>query len=163
LLIAKKRSALRVLHEHFRNNQVYKSYQALLVGQWEKRRQFVDAPIRKDHNAEGARKVSIATDGKPALTEIRCLQRWDQYTHVECKPRTGRTHQIRVHAQFIGYPIVGDQRYGNVKANKIAKANGLNRQFLHASSLSFPHPESAEMITLESVLEADLAAFLLTL
>ncbi len=163
LLIAKKRSALRVLHEHFRENRVYKRYQALLTGQLKKTRQFVEAPIRKERNPDGSRKIFVATDGKQATTEICCIRHWDQYTHVECRPRTGRTHQIRVHAQFIGHPIIGDQRYGNAKANKIASVNGLNRMFLHASSLRFPHPESTEMITLESELEMDLVAFLSTL
>jgi 23S rRNA pseudouridine955/2504/2580 synthase len=163
LLIAKKRSALRILHEHFRENRVYKNYQALVVGQVQKHRQFVEAPIRKEHNSDGSRKVFIATNGKQATTEICCIRHWGQYTHIECRPRTGRTHQIRVHTQFIGHPIIGDQRYGNEKANKIARVNGLNRLFLHASSLRFPHPESTEMITLDSVLEEDLAAFMSTL
>jgi len=163
LLIAKKRSALRVLHEHFRENRVYKNYQALLAGKLQKNRQFIDAPIRKQRNPDGSRKVFVATDGKQAMTEIRCIRHWDEYTHVECRPRSGRTHQIRVHAQFIGHPIVGDQRYGIASTNKIASAHGLKRLFLHASSLRFPHPETTQMITLESSLEADLVAFLSTL
>jgi 23S rRNA pseudouridine955/2504/2580 synthase len=160
LLIAKKRSVLRVLHEHFRKNKIHKSYQALLVGQWNKPRQLVDAPIRKQQDMQGARKVFVDRDGKQAVTEIRRIQCWDDYTHVECKPRTGRTHQIRVHSQFIKHPIVGDQRYGNTKANNIAKQNGLNRQFLHASSLRFPHPVTDEMLTLDCELEEDLSVFL---
>jgi 23S rRNA pseudouridine955/2504/2580 synthase len=163
LLIAKKRSALRVLHEHFRENRVYKSYQALLAGKLQKHRQFVDAPIRKERNSDGSRKVFVAADGKQAMTEIRCIRHWNDYTHVECRPRSGRTHQIRVHAQFIGHPIIGDQRYGIVSANKIASSHGLKRLFLHASSLRFPHPETKEMIVLESSLEEDLVGFLSTL
>jgi 23S rRNA pseudouridine955/2504/2580 synthase len=163
LLIAKKRSALRVLHEHFRENRVNKNYQALLAGKLQKNRQFVDAPIRKQRNPDGSRKVFVAADGKQAMTEIRCIHHWDEYTHVECRPRSGRTHQIRVHAQFIGHPIVGDQRYGITSTNKIAGAHGLKRLFLHASGLRFPHPETTEMITLECSLEADLVGFLSTL
>ena len=163
LLIAKKRAALRELHEQFRKNQVSKSYQALLVGRLQKQRQIVQAPIRKDRDKNGARKVLVASDGKQALTDIRSIQYWNQYTHVECRPRTGRTHQIRVHTRFIGHPIIGDQRYGNTTANEIAKAKGLKRQFLHASSLCFQHPESLERITLDSALDADLELFLSTL
>lgn len=163
LLIAKKRSALRLLHEQFRENQVSKSYQALLAGRVQKHKQIVQAPIRKDRENDGARKVLVASDGKQALTEIRSIQHWYDYTHVECRPRTGRTHQIRVHTQFIGHPIIGDQRYGNATANKAAKAKGLKRQFLHASSLCFQHPENGERLTLNSALDVDLEKFLSTL
>ncbi|MEE9411581.1 MAG: RluA family pseudouridine synthase [Methylococcales bacterium] len=163
LLIAKKRSALRVLHAHFRENRVFKSYQALLAGKLQKQKQFVDAPIRKERNADGSRKIFVGENGKQAMTEIRCIRHWDQYTHVECRPRSGRTHQIRVHAQFIGHPIIGDQRYGVANVNKIASAYGLKRLFLHATSLRFPHPETSEIITLESALETDLVEYLLTL
>ncbi len=163
LLIAKKRSVLRTLHEYFRSNRVKKSYQALLVGRWDKQVQTVNAPIKKEREADGARKIFIDNAGKPARTDFRTIQCWSHYTHVECRLHTGRTHQIRVHSQFIGYPIIGDQRYGNQNANKLAKENGLNRQFLHASNLRFNHPENNEIISLDSPLDKDLRLFLSTL
>ncbi|HFD12847.1 MAG TPA: RluA family pseudouridine synthase [Crenotrichaceae bacterium] len=163
LLIAKRRSVLRTLHEQFRSNTIRKRYQALLAGCWQKQKQRVDAPIRKQRLADGSRKVYVSSDGKQATTEIRCIQRWNHYTHVECQPLTGRTHQIRVHSQFIGHPIIGDQRYGLSNANKLARAGGLNRQFLHATSLCFKHPENGEIISLDSSLDADLTTFLSTL
>ena len=160
VLIAKKRSVLRILHDYFRNNQVNKCYQALLAGRWQKNKVLVSAPIRKQRTENGARKVFVANDGKEAVTEIRRLQQWGQYTLVECRPRTGRTHQIRVHAQHIGHPIVCDQRYGNTKVNQRASKNGLNRQFLHASSLHFKHPRTGEIVALHCPLDNNLALFL---
>lgn len=160
VLIAKKRSILRTLHECFRNNQVDKCYQALLAGRWSKGKQTINAPILKQHTSTGARKISVANNGKEALTELRRIQQRDQFTLVECRPRTGRTHQIRVHCQHIGHPIVGDQRYGDVTANQVARNNGLNRQFLHASSLHLKHPETGESVMLSSQLDDDLTEFL---
>ena len=160
LLIAKKRSVLRILHEHFRNNYVDKCYQALLNGQVQPQLQTVQAPIRIEREGTGARKVSIAKDGKYAKTQIRCLQQGTEHTLAECKLYTGRTHQIRVHSQYIGHPIIGDQRYGHTAANKKAMAHGLNRQFLHASSLGFQHPISNELININCDLDEDLKTFL---
>ncbi|MCH9698243.1 MAG: RluA family pseudouridine synthase [Gammaproteobacteria bacterium] len=160
LLIAKKRSALRGLHDQFRSSQVKKIYQALLAGQVQQDEQVIDAPIRVDRTQTGARKVTVSDLGKQALTGIRCLHTGAGFTHVECQLFSGRTHQIRVHCQSIGHPIIGDQRYGNAVVNRKAMQQGLKRQFLHASCLTFKHPVSQESMSVECVLDSDLQSFL---
>lgn len=160
LLIAKKRSALRVLHDQFRSSQVKKFYQALLVGQMQCKQQMVDAPIKVDRTQTGARKVTVSGQGKHALTGIRLLRSGGGFTYVECKLFTGRTHQIRVHCHSIGHPIIGDQRYGDPVANHKAMQQGLKRQFLHAARLIFQHPVNQELMTLESALDSELEEFL---
>ncbi len=147
ILLAKKRSALKFMHEALQRKQVTKIYHALVDGRWPQRRDKVDAPLRKNELKSGERVVKVAPDGKPSLTEFRVLQRFGAIaTLVESRPITGRTHQIRVHCQFAGYPIIGDPKYGIDAVNNEMKSLGFNRLFLHAAELRFPLPEGGREI-----------------
>jgi len=140
LLIAKKRSALRKLQEFFRNSQIQKTYQALLSGQWGRKKLIVTAPLLKNVSKGGERIVVISPSGKSAETLFRRLQLFRNATLVEASPKTGRTHQIRVHAASLGHPIIGDDRYGVDEINKTFKNKCYKRMFLHAETLKFQHP-----------------------
>ena len=161
LLIAKKRSALRHLHELFREgHQVKKIYVALLAGVWERKSLLVDAPLKKNILQSGERIVKVARDGKPAQTELRRLRKFANATLVEASLMTGRTHQIRVHALSIGYPIAGDERYGHAAANADFRQTGLKRLFLHAAELAFAHPRGGHPFQIKAPLEPELQEFL---
>ena len=140
LLIAKKRSALRLLQALFRNSQIQKTYQALLAGRWERKKLIVTAPLLKNVSKGGERIVVISQAGKAAETLFKRLELFQTSTLVEASPKTGRTHQIRVHAASLGHPIVGDERYGVDEVNKTFKNKGYKRMFLHAETLTFLHP-----------------------
>jgi 23S rRNA pseudouridine955/2504/2580 synthase len=140
LLISKRNSALRTLHELIRQNQVDKRYLALLAGSWRKGTQVVRAALRKNTLQGGERVVRVAADGKPAETRFRRLQRFRRATLVEVELLTGRTHQIRVHSAWLDSPVLGDEKYGDAEANKWARQLGLRRLFLHAHSLRFRWP-----------------------
>ncbi|NJD06100.1 MAG: 23S rRNA pseudouridine(955/2504/2580) synthase RluC [Methylococcaceae bacterium] len=161
LLVAKKRSALKSLHEMFRSDhQIDKTYVALLAGPWARKQTSIDAPLRKNMLQSGERMVRIAADGKAAQTDFRRLRKFAAATLVEARLLTGRTHQIRVHAQSMGHPIVGDDRYGSEAVNLEFRRLGLKRLFLHAKSLAFKHPRSGEPFVVEAPLEPELQAVL---
>jgi len=156
LLISRKRSALRILHELLRTNGVDKRYLALLAGRWDKKTLEVDAPLRKNTLRSGERIVRIDPQGKPARTRFRRLERFDDATLVEAQLLTGRTHQIRVHAAHLGMPILGDPKYGDEQANKDMRQRGLKRMFLHARLLRFRWPDEDQAIQVEAPLDAAL-------
>jgi len=163
LLIAKKRSALRGLHEQFRGDEVKKVYLALLAGVWARNHWIVDAPLQKNVLQSGERLVKVARDGKPSVTEFRRRERYAQATLVEARPITGRTHQIRVHAQSMGHPVAGDERYGDENANRGLKQLGLKRLFLHSAATTLRHPRTGAVLKFEAPLPLELADFLNTL
>lgn len=138
LLIAKKRSRLRAIHTQIRNHEVEKTYIALVCGHWARRRIQVQAPLKKNELKSGERITKVAADGKSAITRFKILQYFPDHTLIEAMPVTGRTHQIRVHAQYAGHPIVGDDRYGDHEANKLMRKRGIKRLFLHASQIRIP-------------------------
>jgi 23S rRNA pseudouridine955/2504/2580 synthase len=156
LLVAKKRSALRKLHELFRDDHVHKTYIALLAGQWARKKLVVTAPLLKNVNKGGERMVVISQAGKEAETLFRRLKLFRDSTLVEASPKTGRTHQIRVHAASLGHPIVGDDRYGIDEVNRGFKARGYKRMFLHAEKLKFQHPVTGEPLTILAPLPQEL-------
>ncbi|MDQ7091332.1 MAG: 23S rRNA pseudouridine(955/2504/2580) synthase RluC [Methylococcales bacterium] len=160
LLIAKKRSALRSLHELFRGDGIQKTYLALLAGCWQRKKQEVDVPLLKNTAKSGERMVVVSKAGKQAQTFFRRMQRFQNATLVEASPKTGRTHQIRVHAAYLGHPIIADERYGDRSINQQFKQKGYKRLFLHAKSLRFPHPSTGEIITLDAPLPSSLTTLL---
>jgi 23S rRNA pseudouridine955/2504/2580 synthase len=160
LLIAKKRSMLNALHEMFRGDGMQKTYLALLAGRWERKKQIVNAPLLKNILKSGERMVVVSQAGKEAETLFTRLKRYEDATLVHAAPKTGRTHQIRVHAAFLGHPIIGDDRYGDDQTNRAFKQRGYKRLFLHAESLSFVHPVSGKAMTFTAPLPPDLTALL---
>ena len=145
LVIAKKRSALRALHEKFREGIVEKNYLALVLGDWQFGEQLIDEPLLVTHRKGGERHVIVSPEGKAAQTRVRLSRTYGKFSLLQCSPLTGRTHQIRVHLQSAGFPIAGDDRYGDPDANKRVKALGLARLFLHAQSISFPDEHGNEL------------------
>ncbi len=160
LLIAKKRSALRLLQALFRNNQIQKTYQALLAGQWARKKLIVNAPLLKNVSKGGERIVVISQAGKAAETLFIRLQTFPDATLVEAAPKTGRTHQIRVHAASLGHPLIGDDRYGIDEVNKTFKNKGCKRMFLHAETLQFVHPVTEVKMSVSAPLPSDLTRLL---
>lgn len=156
ILLAKKRSALRWLQEEMRTRRIDKIYTALVKGHWPKDRKRIDAPLRKNELKSGERIVKVSQDGKPSVSNFSILQKFDRATLVRVKLETGRTHQIRVHSQFAGHPLAGDDKYGDTEFNQYVKSVGLSRMFLHASALGFRLPESEKRLEVEAPLPAEL-------
>ena len=161
LLIAKKPSVLKHLHELLRIGGVDKRYFAVVKGHWPKKQTQVSAPLLKYQTRSGERIVTInAEQGKASLTEFHVLQYFENCTLLEAIPQTGRTHQIRVHAAYMQHPIAGDEKYGDKEFNKEMRAVGLKRLFLHAASLSFPLANAGKEIAVSSELDEDMNAVL---
>jgi 23S rRNA pseudouridine955/2504/2580 synthase len=163
LLLAKKRSALVAMHEQLRNGGVDKRYLALIKGHWTKPRLKVDVALEKYVNAEGERRVSVNREGQHAVTLFALRKAWPDYSLLEATLKTGRTHQIRVHLAHLGFPICGDDKYGDFPLNKSLAKKGLKRMFLHAARLAFRHPLTAAQITVESALPPALQNFIASL
>ena len=160
LLIAKKRSVLKVLHELFRGDGIRKTYIALLAGQFNRKKQLVDVPLLKNINQGGERMVMVSQSGKSAETLFTRLKQFQDATLVHAAPKTGRTHQIRVHAAWLGHPIIADDRYGQEDVNKAFKKRGYKRLFLHAEQLQFAHPVSGTPLEFIAPLPEDLQVLL---
>lgn len=157
LVIAKKRSALRNLHEQLRNKTVQKFYHALVKGQWSAKVTKVTEGLRKNDLKSGERVVIVDNvNGKESETRFRILQQYQNSTLVRAFPVTGRTHQIRVHCQIKGHAIACDAKYGNEEFDEEMKQIGLKRLFLHAASIEFTHPLSNERMKIEAPLDAEL-------
>jgi len=163
LLIGKKRSALTRLHDQFRDGVIDKRYFALVKGHWRDQLRNVKFPLLKYLTAEGERRVRVSPDGKDAHSIMRLQGRWattwGEFSLLEVELRTGRTHQIRVHLAHLGFPIVGDEKYGDFSLNRDLQKVGLKRMFLHAASIRLPHPLSGETLALTTPLPAELAQF----
>lgn len=160
LLIAKRRSALREVHELLRGDRVGKHYLALVRGVWRGGSFEVDVPLRKDRLQSGERMVRVDADGKRALTRFRALETYPAPEGVgaslmEVRLGTGRTHQIRVHAAHIGHPVGGDEKYGDREFDRRLRRLGLKRLFLHAAELRFTLSAGVE-IQVRAPLEAEL-------
>ncbi len=138
LMVTKKRSALKQLHEALQNGLIKKTYLALVVGAWSKRKTRVDQPLLKRSLPHGGRIVSVDAEGKQARTEFKLLMGHAQASLIRAMPITGRTHQIRVHCQFTGHPIIGDESYGIAVADRAFKAWGITGLCLHAHQLELP-------------------------
>lgn len=146
LMIAKKRSMLRHLHEALRGDGVDKRYLALVRGSWPAVKKQVRAPLMKSNLRSGERMVEVNVEGKDALTLFRVVRRFGEFaTLVEASPVTGRTHQIRVHARHAGHAIAGDSKYGDDDFTREVRELGGKRLFLHAHALRVPLPEGGEL------------------
>ena len=154
LLVARRASTLRSLHGLLRSNGVDKRYLCLVSGRWPAHLKRVDAPLEKFALPSGERRVKVAAAGRQSLTTFRVVTRWSGATLVEAKPVTGRTHQIRVHCQHAGFPILGDAKYSDEAAIRLADKIGLKRLFLHAASLNFQLEE--QNYSLEAALPKEL-------
>lgn len=159
LLVAKKRSVLKQLHDDLREGRVHKTYLALLFGRWNGRQHKVEAPLKKFDLASGERVVRVSQEGKSSLTHFTQIRLFDQATLVEANPVTGRTHQIRVHAQFAGHPIAGDDKYISREQNAFFVERGLKRLFLHAFRIEFNNSEG-ERVQFEAPLPSELQSVL---
>ncbi|NUU65414.1 23S rRNA pseudouridine(955/2504/2580) synthase RluC [Enterobacteriaceae bacterium BIT-l23] len=156
LLVAKKRSALRSLHEQLREKGMQKDYLALVRGHWQSHVKAVRAPLLKNMLQSGERIVRVSQEGKPSETRFKVEERYAFATLVRCSPVTGRTHQIRVHTLHAGHPIAFDDRYGDRDFDRQLGDTGLNRLFLHAAALRFTHPKSGEVMRVEAPMDEQL-------
>lgn len=155
IMVAKKRSMLRYLHDALRNRKVNKVYHALVVGRWSRRKDRVDAPLQRFELKSGERVVKVHPDGKASITDFRLLRRYqDLATLIEARPLTGRTHQIRVHTQFAAHPIVGDIKYTPDEDNRVFRELGIKRLMLHAARLDLTLPDG-ERLRVEAPLDAE--------
>lgn len=164
LILAKKRLALVGLQELMKTNQMTKEYYALTLGAWKDDKRNVKAPIHKYINKDGERRVKIDQElGQFSHTIFTLKRKYSNFSLVNADLQTGRTHQIRIHCQHLGYPIAGDDKYGVFEQNKLLAKTGLKRMFLHAHHISFKHPITNQIIDVECPLPPELANFLLTL
>ena len=163
LLIALKRRALTGLHAAMRAGKIEKRYLTLVAGRWPNPVQHVKLPLHKRVTDDGEKRVTVRDEGQTAHTIFRRLQTFADFTLLEAELKTGRTHQIRVHTSHLGFPIAGDDKYGDFELNRRLMKQGLKRMFLHAAKLAFDHPISGERLVVEAPLPAELASFLDTL
>lgn len=160
LLIAKKRSELRNLHELLRQGAVDKRYLALVRGRWELGECLIEAPLLKNQLRGGERIVTVNSEGKAADSRFRPLEIFAAASLVEVDLGTGRTHQIRVHAAHVGHPLAGDEKYGDETFNRQMRELGLKRLFLHAHSIGFSDPVSGREVHVSTPLPDDLRTVL---
>ncbi len=169
LLIAKKRSALKHLQDQFRERETGKTYLAMVSGQWPANKKVLDKPLHKYLLPDGERRVKVVSkddpDGMPSVTLVKVRDtNASGSSLLEVTIKTGRTHQIRVHLASEGFPILGDDKYGNFELNKkLLRISGvapaLKRMFLHAWRLQFTHPATGQRLELLAELPPELAEF----
>jgi len=161
LIVAKKRSALRHLHEQLRNKTVQKFYHALVKGHWPTKLTRVTEALKKNDLKSGERIVVVDNEnGKASETRYKVMERYRGATLVRAFPVTGRTHQIRVHCQVSGHSIGMDSKYGDEGFDAEMKSKGLKRLFLHAASIEFTHPLTEQRLLIEAPLEPSLEKML---
>lgn len=171
LLIAKKKSALKALQDQFRERETGKTYLALVKGNWPAKLKVLDQPLHKYLLADGERRVKVVgkddPDGMRSLTLVKVARHIpapvgleaaspEGFSLLEVTIKTGRTHQIRVHLATAGYPIAGDDKYGDFELNRLLGRSGLKRMFLHAWRLRLSHPVSGAPLELQIELPPEL-------
>jgi len=172
LLLAKKRSALTNLHEQMRDGLTDKRYLTLVAGDWRNARQHIKLPLHKYTTPEGERRVCVQAGGMESHTVFSLLRKYPQFALLEAELKTGRTHQIRVHLASSGFPILGDDKYGDFALNRaLLKADSapahprgaFKRMFLHAHQITFTHPDTGKQQTINAGLPAECERFLVSL
>jgi 23S rRNA pseudouridine955/2504/2580 synthase len=162
LLIGKKRAALNALHDMFREagKVADKRYLVLVRGRWMNPLQQVKLPLYKYLLESGERRVRVDGAGKPSHSVFRLVARWQRFSLLEGQLKTGRTHQLRVHLAHLGYPVLGDEKYGDFALNKALREEGLKRMALHAWRMDFPHPLEDRRLSLSAPLPEALRRFI---
>lgn len=162
LLVGKKRLALTALHDMFREHGAGadKRYLVLVKGRWMNTTQHVKLPLHKYLTDGGERRVSVDAEGKAAHTVFRLLARWPEMSLLEAQLKTGRTHQIRVHLAHLGFPILGDEKYGDFVLNRELKRTGLKRMALHAWRMALRHPLTGVPLECIAPLPEGIAAYI---
>jgi 23S rRNA pseudouridine955/2504/2580 synthase len=155
LIVARSMRALRRLHDQFRSGEIDKRYLLLAQGRWKGPVRRIDVPLHKDRRAGGEAVVRVDDDGKTAATVFSLERQFDGCCLLSADLETGRTHQIRVHARHGGFPLAGDDKYGDRDFNGRMREFGLRRLFLHAAELRIPSADGAT-IRVEAPLPPDL-------
>ena len=163
LVVAKKRSALTGLHAQLRDGAIDKRYFVLVRGKWRDALRAVELSLTSYVTGDGERRVRVDAAGRLARTIFRRMKLWPKadppVALLEAELETGRTHQIRVHLTHLGFPLAGDDKYGDFVWNKALARQGLKRMFLHAHRIRFAHPIDGREVSVEAPLAPDLAAF----
>jgi 23S rRNA pseudouridine955/2504/2580 synthase len=159
LIVARKRGALVELHRMLREGEVEKVYLAVAKGGWEGGPRELRESLHKYVDAKGERRVAVREDGMKAVTRVRALKKSADFSLLEVRLLTGRTHQIRVHLAHAGHPVLGDGKYGDFELNRRLEKEGVRRLFLHASRLAFIHPVTREKLELRSPLPDEMKQF----
>lgn len=152
LLIAKDRALLPALQRLFRDGRVEKRYLTLVRGRWAGGARAVSLALQRGAQRSGERLVQVDTAGKPAETVFVPLQLYERASLMDVRLKTGRTHQIRVHAASLGHPVAGDTKYGDPDFNRALRRLGLRRLFLHAHALAFEHPRDGHPVAVSTPL-----------
>jgi len=166
LLIAKKRSALVGIHKQMREKKVHKKYQVVVKGIWKEKQKIVDLDLLKTTTDSGQNKVRVIESGlnnplaKASRSVFFLKKNFSTYSLLDVKLITGRTHQIRTQLAHLGFPILGDDKYGDFTLNKALKKIGLKRMLLHALELGFIHPTTLENIIIKAPLPIHINNFI---
>lgn len=155
-VVVKNSKTLRYVHQQLRERTMDKTYYCLVRGRWPRRRTLVDIGLEKNVLQSGERMVNATPEGKPSKTRFAVLETFEGATLVEAKPITGRTHQIRVHAQYAGFALLGDDKYCSREDNEWGKSRGLKRLFLHAGEVAFKLKADGKMKVFKAPLPDEL-------
>ena len=164
LIVAKKRGALVNLHAQLRDGAIDKRYDVLVRGRWRDAKRAVELALTSYVTSDGERRVRVDPEGRLARTIFRRTKVWPQadppQALLDAELETGRTHQIRVHLAHLGFPLAGDDKYGDFTWNKALARQGLKRMFLHARRIRFAHPTDARELVVEAPLPPELASYI---
>jgi len=161
IIVAKDERTHALLSEKFKNREIGKTYEALVLGYFKEPEGSIKLPVGR--SMKDRKKMGVVVRGRESQTDFKILNKYKGCTLIEAYPKTGRTHQIRVHFSYIGHPVIGDKDYGNSQSEKIANELGLVRQFLHSKRIVFDHPVTNEKIDLNDELPEDLKKCMLNL
>lgn len=153
LLVARTSEARALLQQQFKQREVHKTYLGLVEGQTQPPEGIIKVPIGRD--PRDRKRMAAVKGGRRSVTHYEAIEYLGDYTLLEVHPRTGRTHQVRVHLSWLGYPLVGDRVYGRQRQELLP-----DRHFLHASELRFTHPTTGKEMILDTPLPSELEAVL---